>query len=209
MLLTFNLVEADRRNIGGRPGKGQIMGELTFAAPVAGIDRKGPHHGRRRPAFARRSVSRRHRDAGGGGIAFCAARLLRDQCAAWPGFFVEAVTDYIVHQEKPSGYISEDNADWLIRAISRDGMVDTAAEMELLVSVIEKSQSSPERLSAYALDVGGGGGPCLRMRARHRSAAPPIPCGSPAACPLRADEEHAPAFEVVLRAAALRRWRTS
>ena len=75
-----------------------------------------------------------------------------DQSAEWPGFFVEAVTDYIVHQEKPQGYISDDNAEWLIRAISRDGAVDTAVEMELLVSVLEKAKSSPERLSAYALE---------------------------------------------------------
>ena len=95
--------------------------------------------------------------------------LLPDQCAEWPGFFVEAVTDYIVHQEKPQGYVSEDNAEWLIRAISRDGVVDTAVEMELLVTVLEKAKSSPERLSAYALEqvalaVIDGNGPLAGSR---------------------------------------------
>ena len=36
-----------------------------------------------------------------------------EQCAEWPDFFVEAVTDYIVTREKPVGYISEDSAAWL------------------------------------------------------------------------------------------------
>ncbi|TIX74634.1 MAG: hypothetical protein E5V27_33095, partial [Mesorhizobium sp.] len=66
-------------------------------------------------------------------------------------FFVEAVTDFIVHQEKPAGYISQDNADWLVRAISRDGMVDSRTELELLVHVLEKAKSSPNGLCVYAL----------------------------------------------------------
>jgi hypothetical protein len=74
-----------------------------------------------------------------------------EKCPEWPVFFVEAITDYIVHQEKPSGYISAANAGWLIRVISRDGMVDTPTELELLVTVLEQAKFSPEKLSAYAL----------------------------------------------------------
>lgn len=74
-----------------------------------------------------------------------------DQCAEWPLFFIEAITDYIVHQEKPSGYISVKNADWLIDAISRDGRVDSMTELELLVRVLEAAKFSTERLAAFAL----------------------------------------------------------
>ena len=55
--------------------------------------------------------------------------------AEWQEFFVEAVTDFIVHQEKPRGYISQENADWLMRAISDDAMVTSMVELELLVAV--------------------------------------------------------------------------
>ena len=128
------------------------MGELTLSAPVAGLTGKGRITADdvqllRAEVFRDGIVTRAEAES-----LFALHASCRDQSAAWPRFFVEAVTDYIVHQEKPHGYISEDNADWLIRAISRDGMVDTAAEMELLVSVIEKARSSPERLSAYALE---------------------------------------------------------
>jgi hypothetical protein len=74
-----------------------------------------------------------------------------EKCTEWPVFFVEAITDYIVHQEKPSGYISAANAEWLIGVVSRDGMVDTRTELELLVTVLERAKFSPEKLAAYAL----------------------------------------------------------
>jgi hypothetical protein len=74
-----------------------------------------------------------------------------EQCAEWHDFFVEAITDYIVHQEKPAGYVSAKNADWLIDAISHDGKVDTLTELELLVRVLERAKFSTERLVAFAL----------------------------------------------------------
>ena len=128
------------------------MGELTLTAPVAGLTGKGRITADdvqllRGEVFRDGIVTRAEAES-----LFALHASCRDQSADWPRFFVEAVTDYIVHQEKPHGYISEDNADWLIRAISRDGMVDTAAEMELLVTVLEKARSSPQRLSAYALE---------------------------------------------------------
>ena len=73
------------------------------------------------------------------------------RCRQWTDFFVEAVTDHIVHQERPAGFISEQNADWLIATISRDGVVGTLSELELLVTALEKAKSSPDRLVAFAL----------------------------------------------------------
>ena len=149
------------------------MGELTLAAPVAGLTGKGRITADdvlllRGEVFRDGIVTRAEAES-----LFALHASCRDQCAEWPGFFVEAVTDYIVHQEKPQGYISDDNAEWLIRAISRDGAVDTAVEMELLVSVLEKARSSPERLSAYALEqvalaVIDGDGPLAGAADRRR-----------------------------------------
>ncbi len=73
------------------------------------------------------------------------------QCEEWTIFFVEAVTDYIVHQEKPEGYISAKNADWLVSAITKDRMVASMVELELLVKVLEQAKRSPDGLSAFAL----------------------------------------------------------
>ena len=70
----------------------------------------------------------------------------------WVDFFVEAITAYVVEQAEPRGYVSDENADWLMAAIDQDGKVDTLAELELLVKVIEKAENAPERLKRYALD---------------------------------------------------------
>jgi hypothetical protein len=70
---------------------------------------------------------------------------------SWTELFIEAVSDYIVSQVEPHGYVSEENATWLIDHIARDGIVKTTNELELLVKVLEKAKSSPERLVAFAL----------------------------------------------------------
>lgn len=73
-------------------------------------------------------------------------------CPEWRDFFVEAATDHLVYQERPEGYVSDENADWLIKMISQDGVVETLTEVELLVTVLEKAKSSPEKLVAFALE---------------------------------------------------------
>jgi hypothetical protein len=81
---------------------------------------------------------------------------LNDACAikdtAWSDFFVEALSDYLVHQAEPKGYVTTENADWLIGKIGRDGKVDTMTELELLISVLDKARWAPSSLAAFALD---------------------------------------------------------
>jgi hypothetical protein len=72
-------------------------------------------------------------------------------CAEWTEFFVEVITDFIVRQQIPTGYVSEDNASWLMARIQRDGQVKTTTELELLVKVIETANRVPVSLSTFAL----------------------------------------------------------
>ncbi len=50
-------------------------------------------------------------------------RRLTSQHTSWRQFLAEAVTDYIVHQEQPSGYVTAENSDWLVSQIASDGVV--------------------------------------------------------------------------------------
>ena len=115
---------------------------------------------------------------------------LNDACPVqdpgWADCFVETITDYIVDQAKPEGYLTTENADWLIARISKDGRIETKTEMELLVSVLDKARWAPQSLVRFALeqvknavlrrrraaalrqDAGAG----RRHRRRRRSAAP-------------------------------------
>ena len=69
----------------------------------------------------------------------------------WTVFFLEALTDYVLYQEQPEGYVSQETSEWLINAISHNGEVDTSTELELLVRLLEKARSAPSSLSSYAL----------------------------------------------------------
>lgn len=93
---------------------------------------------------------------------------LNDGCVvkdpSWAAFFVEALTDFIVNQMKPEGYVTAENAAWLIERIGRDGRVESHTELELLVNVLDKARWSPPSLAAYALQqvkiaVTSGAGP--------------------------------------------------
>ncbi len=79
-------------------------------------------------------------------------RLENNADPSWQPFFVEALTDYLVFQAEPRGYISDANADWLIARIGRSGQVETACELELLVKVLERAEFSPVKLVAFALE---------------------------------------------------------
>lgn len=73
-------------------------------------------------------------------------------CEAWPVLFVEALTDFIVHQAHPEGHISDENAKWLVDRISQSGVVKSRTELDLLVKVLEAADSSPDDLERFALE---------------------------------------------------------
>ncbi|WP_353226390.1 hypothetical protein [Novosphingobium sp.] len=69
----------------------------------------------------------------------------------WIDFFVEAVTEFLINTSQPRGHLSETQADWLIVRMDRDGRLDSPAKLELLIHLLEKCDSSPERMKAYIL----------------------------------------------------------
>lgn len=93
------------------------------------------------------------------GISLEAAEaLLRldDACPvkdpAWAGFFIDSLTDYIVHQAKPEGYIIAEKARWLTERIAPEGRIRGRVQLDLLISVIDTARWSPASLAAFALE---------------------------------------------------------
>ena len=82
---------------------------------------------------------------------FVANDHIAEPSAEWCDFFVEALGEFIVNQVEPKGYVDQVMADELVSRIDRDGRVETMAELELLVRVLERSLSVPDSLRAYAL----------------------------------------------------------
>lgn len=70
---------------------------------------------------------------------------------SWNDYFIEAITDFLVNQAEPRGYVTAENARWLIDRVGHDGQVDTRTELELVINVIDRARWSPESLVQFAL----------------------------------------------------------
>lgn len=86
-------------------------------------------------------------------ILFSLNGSCRSVPAGWHDFFVEAVTDYLVFQAHPQGYLTSDNAHWLFDRFERFALANTKAAIDLTVSVLEKARWAPVTLSVYALEI--------------------------------------------------------
>lgn len=114
----------------------QADGRIT-AGEILGLRRDGWADGRIEPAEAE--------------AIFVLNDHLAERTNEWADFFVEAITEYVLAGGNPRGFVGEDQADWLIARLDRDGRVDSLVELELLAELFEKAQAVPERLKAYAL----------------------------------------------------------
>ena len=91
----------------------------------------------------------------------------RVQDPSWADFFVEAISDFVINEAQPEGYVTKENADWLIACISHDGAIHTQTELELVLTVLDRARWSPESLIVFTLEqvklaTIGGKGP-MRM----------------------------------------------
>ncbi len=78
--------------------------------------------------------------------------VVQDFDPEWPQLFREAFVDYCVHQAAPHGYVSPENAEWLIACISADAHTRTATELEMLIGIVEAARWVPESLSNFLLE---------------------------------------------------------
>lgn len=103
-------------------------------------------------------------------LVFSMNKVCTAQHADWPDFLIEAITDYLVFQEAPRGYVTAANARWLMDRVSNDGKIDSKTELELVVNVLDKARWAPVSLSKFALEqvkhaVISGTGPLRKGKA--------------------------------------------
>lgn len=101
----------------------------------------------RREVFEDMLVSRAEAEG-----VFALNNSIENTSKAWNDFFVEVMVDYCVNQAKPHGYMSENNADWLVAQITKDGRLDTNSELELVIKIIERAKEVPAQFAAFALE---------------------------------------------------------
>ncbi|HXG99976.1 MAG TPA: hypothetical protein VNI79_06150 [Sphingomicrobium sp.] len=74
-----------------------------------------------------------------------------DAANDWADFFVEAMCDYLIGRGQPRGYVTDADANWLIDHIDHDGRIDSHAELELIVRLLERAELVPESLKVFAM----------------------------------------------------------
>ena len=91
-------------------------------------------------------------------------------CPEWRALFADVMSDWLVNQNEPEGFVSEEKAEWLAGRIGRAGRVGTAAELELLAMTLEKARLAPSGLVRFAL---------AQVRQAGHSGAGPMRAGPP------------------------------
>lgn len=71
----------------------------------------------------------------------------------WASRFREAVKDYLLTREPPEGWVTDEEADWLLAQVRRDGVTPSLDEIDLLLAVLRHADGAPEKLSRYTLEA--------------------------------------------------------
>nr|WP_070960039.1 hypothetical protein [Hyphomonas sp. Mor2] len=71
----------------------------------------------------------------------------------WGSRFREALTDFLITREAPEGWVTDEEADWLLGQVHQDGQHPDLEEIDLLIAVLRKADGVPARLAHYTLDA--------------------------------------------------------
>lgn len=85
------------------------------------------------------------------GALFDLNDMLTCRSPEWVDFFVEAVSDYLVSNGIPKGYVRQDDAEAVIERIQVDGRVESMAELLLLERLFNRAKVVPDVLKSFAL----------------------------------------------------------
>jgi hypothetical protein len=70
----------------------------------------------------------------------------------WRALYIEAMTDYVVREQAPVGYVNDAKAQWLIALVSTRSKL-RGDEIEALLHVLEEADEVPATLAAFVLGV--------------------------------------------------------
>lgn len=81
--------------------------------------------------------------------------LINAVCSAqdprWSELFIEGITDYLVYQSEPEGYVTAEGAKWLLDNVAPEGAITHKNELDLIINILDKARWSPVSLACFAL----------------------------------------------------------
>lgn len=75
-----------------------------------------------------------------------------EKCPQWNEFFISSITEHVFDGSTPYGSITEDQVDWLKKTVTRNGVVESRNEFEVLLTLLETAKEAPQSLCALAVD---------------------------------------------------------
>lgn len=85
-------------------------------------------------------------------LIFAVDNQIDDKPEGWEEFFVGALTDFLIRQELPVGYVTPIQASWLMERIEADEKLGEETELTLLLNVLRLAKDVPENLELYTLN---------------------------------------------------------
>ncbi len=82
---------------------------------------------------------------------FALNNALEERDEEWCSFFVGAILEYVLNGTEPRFQCNDAEADWLIAQVDHDGVVESMAELEAMVRIIERAENVPDRLKDYVI----------------------------------------------------------
>ena len=83
---------------------------------------------------------------------FAMNNVIDERSEEWTDFFVEAIVEFVLNGSEPKRMCDDGEARWLIGQIDHDGVVDSLAELETIVRVVEKAENVPLVLKNYVIE---------------------------------------------------------
>ena len=117
-----------------------ILGRKVTAQDVAWL---------RREVFADGEVTREAADE-----LFAVARARMNNAPEWTEFFVELITEHVVWQTRPTGVVTDEQANWLLQRADECKSLEALAA---LVNVLAESHRAPQWFVAAVRARAAGG----------------------------------------------------
>ncbi|MEO0590976.1 MAG: hypothetical protein AAFZ11_10500 [Pseudomonadota bacterium] len=76
---------------------------------------------------------------------------LEERSEEWSDFFVEAIGEYVLNSTPPRLQCNAEEASWLIAQVDHDGILESYAELEAIVRILERAENTPVHLKNYVL----------------------------------------------------------
>jgi hypothetical protein len=83
---------------------------------------------------------------------FTVHRTAVETSAEWDSWFVESIAAFIVARSEPQGSLDRANAEFIIDRLAANGIIDSEAELELLLHAMEMAVDVPDALTVLALE---------------------------------------------------------